>query len=47
MEQPLSYVVLEFYAWNPKWETFRWNPALVDPAKPKLKEESEKDNKGE
>ena len=37
----LSYVVLEFYAWNPKWETFRWNPVLVDVAKPKPKKEEE------
>lgn len=36
-DSTLSYVVLEFYAWNSKWEYFMWNPELVNPAKIKNK----------
>ncbi len=37
----LSYAVLEFYAWNPKWEHFIWNSELVKLAKTKNKKTDE------
>jgi len=36
-DSTLSYVVLEFYAWDSKWEHFIWNSDLVKPAKIKNK----------